>query len=73
MSMTLTNSSSPTETTCSASSTWRTAELGDVNQAFDAVFDAYERTEWNQLGNLARYNLTQCVGAGEGAAKDLPG
>src|SRR5699024_3773285 len=43
-------------------------QFGNVNQAFDAVFDANECTEWNQFGDLARYDLTQSVGAGE----DLP-
>ena len=41
-------------------------QLGDVNQAFDAVFDANERTERNQLGDLTRNDLAEGVGAGEG-------
>ena len=41
-------------------------QLGDVDQALDAVFDADERTERNQLGDLTRDNLADLVGAGEG-------
>src|SRR6478735_4658445 len=41
-------------------------ELGDVDQAFDAVFNANERAERNQLGDLTRNNLAEGVGAGEG-------
>src|SRR5699024_4439135 len=43
-------------------------QLGDVDQVFDAVFDADECTEWYKFGDLARNDLAQCVGAGE----DLP-
>ncbi len=43
-------------------------ELGDVHEALDAVCDANERTERNELGDLARCDLADRVGAGE----DLP-
>src|SRR6201995_5413670 len=41
------------------------SQLGDVHQAFDALFDADERTERHQLGDLARHDLADGVGAGE--------
>jgi hypothetical protein len=40
-------------------------QLGDVDQALDAVVDAHERTERDELGDLARDDLTDRVGAGE--------
>src|SRR5699024_8464546 len=40
-------------------------QLGDVNQAFDALFDANERTEWDELGDLAWHDLAHSVGACE--------
>ena len=40
-------------------------QLGDVHQALDAVLDAHERTERNELGDLARDDLADGVGAGE--------
>ena len=40
-------------------------ELGDVHQALDALVDAHERAERNELGDLARHNLTHAVGACE--------
>ena len=40
-------------------------QLGDVHQALDAVLDADERAERNQLGDLARHDLADLVGAGE--------
>jgi hypothetical protein len=40
-------------------------ELGDVHQTLDALLDADERTEGHQLGDLARHDLTDLVGAGE--------
>src|SRR5699024_4759897 len=43
------------------------SQLGDVNQAFDALFDANERTEWNELGDLAWHDLAHSVGACEDA------
>ena len=43
-------------------------ELRDVHEALDAVCDADERTERNELGDLARCDLADRVGAGE----DLP-
>jgi hypothetical protein len=67
MSMILTKTSSPTDTTCSASSTCA-RQLGDVHQALDALRDADERTERDQLGDLARRDLADRVRAGE----DLP-
>ena len=43
-------------------------QLRDVHEALDAVRDANERAERNQLGDLAGSNLPDGVGAGE----DLP-
>src|SRR3954452_6747527 len=40
-------------------------QLGDVDQALDALLDADERAEGHQLGDLARHDLTDLVGAGE--------
>ena len=40
-------------------------QLGDVDQALDAVVDADERTERDELGDLARHDLTDRVGPGE--------
>src|SRR5690606_39048162 len=40
-------------------------QLGDVDQALDAVFDADERAERDELGDLARHDLADRVGAGE--------
>src|SRR5580765_2068024 len=40
-------------------------ELGDVDQSLDAVVDADERTERDELGDLARDDLTDRVGPGE--------
>src|SRR6202012_3637246 len=40
-------------------------QLGDVHQALDALFDADERTERHQLGDLARNDLADSVSAGE--------
>src|SRR6478736_8591344 len=40
-------------------------ELGDVHQALDALLDADERAEGHQLGDLARHDLADLVGAGE--------
>src|ERR1700761_6150200 len=64
MSMTLTIASSPTATTWSGTSTWR-SQLGDVHQTFDALLDADERTERHQLGDLAGHDLADGVSAGE--------
>src|SRR6185437_2431395 len=36
-------------------------EFGDVHQALDALFDAHERTEGNELGDLAGYDLADRV------------
>src|SRR5699024_2716221 len=41
-------------------------QFGDVHQALDAVLDAHEGTEGHQLGDLARHDLADGVGAGEG-------
>src|SRR5690625_22200 len=41
------------------------SQLGDVDEALDAVLDAHERTEGNELGDLARHDLSDHVGAGE--------
>src|SRR6185503_17169904 len=43
-------------------------QLRDVHEALDAVRDAHEGTERDELGDLARCDLTDRVGAGE----DLP-
>src|SRR4029453_8564563 len=40
-------------------------QLGDVNQALDALVDSHERAEWHQLGNSAGDDLTDRVGAGK--------
>ncbi len=40
-------------------------QLGDVHQALDALLDADERAERHQLGDLARHDLPDGVGAGE--------
>ncbi len=42
------------------------SQFGDVHQAFDAVADTDERTERNQLGDLAGHDLTDLVQAREG-------
>src|SRR5690554_364555 len=39
-------------------------ELGDVHEALDAVVDAHERAERNELGDLAGHDLADGVGAG---------
>ena len=44
-------------------------QLGDVHQALDALLDADERTERNQLGDLAGHDLADGVGAGEVAPR----
>ena len=40
-------------------------QLGDVDQALDALVDADERTERDQLGDLAGHDLADRVGPGE--------
>src|SRR5699024_7521063 len=40
-------------------------QLGDVHEALDAVLDAHEGTEGDELGDLARDDLTDRVGPGE--------
>ena len=40
-------------------------QLGDVDQTLDAFFNANERAERNQLGDLTGNNLANGVGAGE--------
>ncbi len=40
-------------------------QLRDVHEALDAVLDAHERTERDELGDLARHDLTDRVGPGE--------
>src|SRR4051812_2112480 len=44
-------------------------ELGDVHQTLDAVLHADERTERNQLGDLAGHDLADLVRAGEVAPR----
>jgi hypothetical protein len=46
-------------------------QLGDVDQALDALLDANECTERNQLGDLARDDLADRVGPGEDAPRIL--
>jgi hypothetical protein len=46
-------------------------QLGDVHQALDALVDADERAERHQLGDLARHDLADLVGAGELAPRVL--
>ena len=41
-------------------------QFGDVHQTLDALLDPYERTERDQLGDLAGHDLTDLVGPGEG-------
>src|SRR5699024_5616882 len=41
------------------------AELGDVHEALDAVRNAHEGTERNELGDLARRDLADRVGTSE--------
>src|SRR6202022_2489209 len=41
------------------------SQLGDVHQTFDALLDAHERAERNELGDLARHDLADGVRAGE--------
>src|SRR6185312_8381005 len=41
-------------------------QLGDVHEALDAVLDADERAERNQLGDLAGHDLAECMRPGEG-------
>ncbi len=40
-------------------------QLGDVDEALDAVLDADEHAEGDQLGDLARHNLARWRGAGD--------
>src|SRR5690625_720128 len=42
------------------------SQFRNVNETLDAVFDAHERTEGNELGDLAGHNLADGVGAREG-------
>src|SRR4051812_11081234 len=46
-------------------------QLGDVHQALDALVDAHERTERDELGDLAGDDLTDLVRAGELAPRVL--
>src|SRR5690625_371085 len=48
-------------------------QLGDVHQALDAVLDAHEGAEGDQLGDLARDDLADGVGAGEQLPRVLLG
>src|SRR5665811_346306 len=41
------------------------SQLRDVHEALDAVLDAHERTERDELGDLAGHDLTDRVGPGE--------
>ena len=45
------------------------SQLGDVNQALDALLDANEGAERNELGDLTRNDLAHSVGAGEYAPR----
>ena len=42
-----------------------TRKLGDVHEAFDSVSDTNKRAEWDELGDLSRSNLANCVRARE--------
>ena len=63
--MTLTKMSSPTVDDLLRQLHVALGQLGDVDQALDAVLDAHERTERDELGDLARDDLTDGVGPGE--------
>ncbi len=63
--MTLTKMSSPTGDDLLGELDVALGQLGDVHQALDAVVDAHERTERDELGDLARHDLADGVGAGE--------
>ena len=63
--MTLTKMSSPTVDDLLRQLHVALGQLGDVDQALDAVVHADERTERDQLGDLARHDLTDRVGPGE--------
>ncbi len=63
--MTLTKTSSPTCTTCSGDLDVAHGQLRDVHEALDAVLDAHERTERDQLGDLAGHDLADGVRPGE--------
>ena len=63
--MTLTIASSPTGDDLVGHLDVALGQLGDVHQALDALLDADERTERHQLGDLARHDLADRVGAGE--------
>ena len=63
--MTRTKISSSTVTTLLRDLDVATGQLGDVHQTLDAVVDADERAERNQLGDPARDDLADGVGPGE--------
>ena len=42
-----------------------TRKLRDVHESFDSVSDTDKRAEWDELGDLSRSNLTDCVRARE--------
>ena len=67
--MTLTMASSPTCDDLVRDLDVALGQLGDVHQALDALLDADERTERHQLGDLARHDLADRVGAGEVAPR----
>ena len=69
--MTLTKTSSPTLTTCSGQLDVAHGQLRDVHEALDAVLDAHERAERDELGDLARHDLTDGVRTGEGLPRVL--
>src|SRR5699024_714476 len=48
-------------------------QLGDVHETLDAVLDAHERAERHQLGDLARDDLAERVGAGDQLPRILVG
>ena len=49
------------------------SQLGDVDEALDAVLDADEGAEGNQLGDLAGDDLADGVACGRMPATDPPG
>jgi len=48
-------------------------QLGDVHEALDAILDAHERTEGDELGDLAGNDLPDGVRTGEGLPRVLLG
>ena len=49
------------------------SQIGDVDQALNAVLNADEGAEGDELGDLTGHHLTNGVGAGEGLPRVLLG